>query len=120
MTSPIGLLSLAAEKARYTAARQSVIAENVANADTPGYRAKDVEPFSQFLARAQTQAGSRDDPTPATVERTAFGAASPDLNTVSLETEMMNAGQAAREHDTAVAIYAKAIGFLKTALGRIT
>lgn len=119
MIAPVGLLDLAAEKARHSAARQAVIAQNIANADTPGYRAKDIEPFSEFVARTQAQAAARGENNPATVERMTFGAASPDRNTVSLETEMMFAGEAARDHDTAIAIYAKAMGFLRTALGRI-
>lgn len=118
MSPSVGLLDLAVEKARYAAARQSVIAQNIANADTPGYRAKDLEPFSQFMARAKSSAGRRGAVEPRTAERAIFGAASPDRNTVSLESEMMNAGKAARDHETAIAIYAKAIGFLKTALGK--
>jgi len=120
MINSLSLLDLAAEKARHSAARQSVIAQNVANADTPGYRAKDVEPFTRFLARSQAQPDGGANASPTTIERSVFGAASPDRNTVSLEAEMMRAGEAARDHETAIAIYSKAMAFLRTALGRIT
>lgn len=118
MVNRVGLLDLAAQKARYSAARQQVIAANVANADTPGYRAKDVEPFAQYLARAQLAPAQATALQPLTIDRTDLGAASPDRNTVSVETEMMIAGKAARDHETAIAIYAKAMSFLRTALGK--
>lgn len=118
MSDPIGLLELASAKARYAAARQSVIAGNVANADTPGYRSKDVEQFSQYLTRAASAGGRNSDVAPITIETSTFGAASPNRNTVSLETELMRAGEAARDHGAATAIYAKAISFLRAALGK--
>ncbi len=42
---PINFFSLASQQNRWLSVRQSVIAQNVANANTPGYRALDVEPF---------------------------------------------------------------------------
>ena len=120
MFDPPGLLQLAAARARYAAARQSVVAENVANADTPGYRSKDVESFAKFLGRMQSGAsGPTGAPKIEIVRSIPFGESSPDGNTVSLETEMMHAGEAARDHDAAVSIYAKAMGFLRAALGKV-
>ena len=39
MTNPPDLMNLAFAAARHAAARQEVIAQNIANADTPGFRA---------------------------------------------------------------------------------
>ena len=33
----------------HAGARQSVVAQNIANADTPGYAARDVRPFKEIL-----------------------------------------------------------------------
>ena len=49
MLEKIGILNLATDKARHAAARQEVAARNVANADTPGYRARDVTEFNAEL-----------------------------------------------------------------------
>ena len=46
---PINFFSLASQQNRWLSVRQSVIAQNVANANTPGYRALYVEPFDAVL-----------------------------------------------------------------------
>ncbi len=56
------LLDLAAQQSRWLSLRQSTIAGNISNVATPGYRAQDVRPFEDVLARtgldmAQTSNG---------------------------------------------------------------
>lgn len=46
---PINFFSLASQQNRWLAVRQSVVAQNVANVNTPGYKALDVEPFDAVL-----------------------------------------------------------------------
>jgi flagellar basal-body rod protein FlgB len=46
---PVNLFNLAAQQARWLSVRQSVLAGNVANVNTPGYIARDVEPFEAVL-----------------------------------------------------------------------
>ncbi|WP_256805831.1 flagellar basal body rod protein FlgB [Bradyrhizobium sp. Bra64] len=46
---PLYLFELASSQARYLELRQSTIATNVANANTPGFKARDVEPFNKVL-----------------------------------------------------------------------
>lgn len=62
----LGLFAGISERMRYLAERQSLIAQNIANANTPEYRAQDLKPvdFSNVLAKengklqmAATQAG---------------------------------------------------------------
>jgi flagellar basal-body rod protein FlgB len=50
---PIYLLSLASRKSSWLAARQETVASNISNANTPGYKAKDVTPFAQVLNTTQ-------------------------------------------------------------------
>ena len=52
---PIHLFDLAAQQARWLSASQSVIAGNVANANTPGYKAQEVAPFADVLQQTQLQ-----------------------------------------------------------------
>lgn len=49
VVGPLYLFELASSQARYLELRQSTIAANVANANTPGFRARDVEPFNKVL-----------------------------------------------------------------------
>ena len=49
VASQIGLFALAESKLGWIDARQRVLAQNIANADTPGYQARDVAPFSDFM-----------------------------------------------------------------------
>jgi flagellar basal-body rod protein FlgB len=46
---PVYLFALADEHARWATVRQAIITGNIANANTPGYVALDVEPFSAVL-----------------------------------------------------------------------
>jgi flagellar basal-body rod protein FlgB len=47
--NPVYLLDLAAQHARWASTRQATITGNIANANTTGYTALDVEPFSAVL-----------------------------------------------------------------------
>ena len=51
--SPLYVFQLASQSAQWLSARQSLIASNVANANTPGYRAVDLQPFSAVLDSTQ-------------------------------------------------------------------
>ncbi|TIT94812.1 MAG: flagellar basal body rod protein FlgB, partial [Mesorhizobium sp.] len=48
---PVNLFDLATRQSQWLAVRQSAIASNIANANTPGYTANDVEPFEKVLDR---------------------------------------------------------------------
>ncbi len=116
MTGDIDLFAIAGAKARHAAARQAVISRNVANADTPGYRARDIEPFDAAYARAISAGGA------AGVKFSEFdidtpGTSSPNGNTVSIEDQMLRAGATSRDHDAAVTIYSKAMSMLRAAVG---
>ena len=45
----LSILNLASALAAHASARQEVLAENVAHADTPGYRARDVADFAAIV-----------------------------------------------------------------------
>ncbi|WP_407496400.1 flagellar basal body rod protein FlgB [Pseudooceanicola sp. MF1-13] len=47
--SDLSFFNLASRRMNWLGARQQVIAQNVANSDTPGFRAQDVTPFADVL-----------------------------------------------------------------------
>ncbi|MEZ5777392.1 MAG: FlgB family protein [Paracoccaceae bacterium] len=122
------VLTLASALAGHAAARQMIVARNVANADTPGYRASDLPDFSKAY-RENGAAGLRHtrvghlhaDPSPpfSVAERSGKGHVSPNGNSVSLETEMVKAAETRRDHDMALAVYGKSISILRASLGRV-
>ena len=51
---PIQLFSLASRQAEWLSARQEVVAGNIANANTPNFKSKDVTPFEAVLDQTHT------------------------------------------------------------------
>lgn len=120
------ILRLAQAMAQHAAARHGVIAQNMANADTPGYRARDVAAFRAGLGETgdTMRHTRRTHLTPvagASTPEILFatdGEASPNGNTVSLETEMLRAAAARSQHDRALSVYKAALDLMRSALGR--
>lgn len=52
---PVHLFSLATRHNQYLAARQTTIAGNIANFNTPGFKALDLEPFDATLDKTRLQ-----------------------------------------------------------------
>lgn len=52
---PLTLFQIASQQANWLSVRHSVVAGNIANADTAQYAAKDVEPFKSVLETAATK-----------------------------------------------------------------
>ncbi len=131
MKIDIGILQMAQDLAAHASSRQSVIAQNIANADTPGYKARDMASFADsFHETGQMRASNR--PVRAghiafsaesaggdIFESAAFGAESPNGNTVSLEDQLVRAADVKHQHDLALGIYAKSINILRAGMGRI-
>lgn len=107
--------------------RQRVLAENVANADTPKYRPHDLAPLRFDRLRS-----------PVVLERTASGhltaagAASarfeasrlggyelrPSGNAVNLQDEMIKVAANQMDYQAATTLYSRSLGLIKTALGK--
>ena len=49
---PLQLFDTAFRRNEWLAQRQSVISANIANANTPGYKAKDIESFDDVMRKA--------------------------------------------------------------------
>lgn len=127
MLEQINIFRLSGAMARHAGARQAVVAQNMANADTPGYGARDIAPFSAYVGGdsgfalratrpghfAGQGAGQAFEPR---IDRGAIR--DPNGNSVSLETEMLRGVEVKRQHDRALAIYRAGINVLRTAIGR--
>lgn len=127
MYESINLFRASAAMAKNAGMRQTVIAQNIANADTPGYRARTIAPFSVTYASAsatpmRTTRNQHISPTNGIGRsgHTQFSDAepAPNGNSVSIEEEMLNAVSVSREHDRAIAIYRHGMTVLRTTLGR--
>jgi flagellar basal-body rod protein FlgB len=135
----IPLLAMLKGRLGYLSDRQRLIAENVANADTPGYKARDVKPFS-FEAHVQAASGSPGAGSVAATPAGVMAVTQPghmqpkgaplgvkpvkapdsevtlDGNGVVLEDEMVKLTQARMDYDAAIGFYQKSIGLLKLAI----
>lgn len=124
MLSGIDLFRTAADRMRYLTQRQTVISRNIANADTPGYKALDVPAFTPPgsaqapLALARTEPGHLSSATvPAAttappVKSSLYGE-KPNGNSVSLEEQMVKAADVANSFALASAAYSKSISLMK-------
>lgn len=127
MFSDLNVFKLAYAMATHAGNRQAVVAQNMANADTPGYRARDIDSFQSVFrgnddsAMRATRSGHQDGPAMQGAVWREFevnGAADPNGNSVSVEQEMANAVQVKRQHDRALAIYRASLNVLRTSLGQ--
>ncbi|MCT4555158.1 MAG: FlgB family protein [Pelagimonas sp.] len=124
MFQNLDIFRTAMAMAQHAGHQQAVSAQNIANADTPGYRARELPEFTETLRAAQggqraTRGGhlnGHPDRTVATAERQ--DAQDPNGNTVSLELEMIEAVNAKRQHDRALAIYRSNMSVLRASLGK--
>ncbi len=121
--SDIPLFALADRRLAWIDRRQTVLAANVANVDTPGYRARDVAPFGAALSRATLSPAVTD---PAHMAGTispgvAVGAVAseraPDGNAVTLDQQMQELADTDDAHALTAGLYHSWLGMFRTALG---
>ena len=130
-TQDIGLLSAISAKMDYLAQRQRVIAENIANSDTPGYRPKDLKPvdFREVLSSVtgdekvninRTKSGhmspNADVQDPKTAKQKDTYEVAPVGNAVIIEEQMLKSGQNTMDYNLMLNVYQKQIGMFRLAL----
>ena len=126
MFDNLEIMRMATGLARHAGARQDIVARNIANADTPDYRTRDVLPFQEIYEGGSatgmraTRAGHLDAAEGAHGVRLfeVAGQSSPNGNTVSLEAEMMRSAEVRHQHDMATSIYKTSLDILRTSIGR--
>lgn len=125
MFEKLEITRMAQALAAHAGTRMGVIAQNVAHADTPGYKAQDIGDFSRVWAGTgeamrATRPGHLSDP-PRLVAARPFaggGDEAPNGNSVSLEKEMVKMAGARQEHEMALAIYRSTSEVIRASLGR--
>ena len=120
-------------KLRFHETRQKVLAENVANAETPGYAARDIKApdFFRMAVRGESGDGvatALTNPMHIAGPRITSGAlrpetiggyeVTPDGNAVSLEDQMMKVTGNQMDYQVASSLYQRSLGLLKTAVGK--
>ncbi|PCH74986.1 MAG: flagellar basal body rod protein FlgB [Rhodobacteraceae bacterium] len=128
MFTDLNVFRTAAAMATHAGERQAVIAQNMANSDTPGYKARDLVPFQDVIKNSGTGAGMRASRAGHLNGMSSDGSAwetftpnatsDPNGNTVSIENEMLNGVEVKRQHDLALAIYKSSLSILRNSLGR--
>lgn len=124
MFKNLSVFSTASAMAKHAARAQAQIAENTANADTPGYKARYLRDFETTF-RSAPQGGlkatrakhlhSHHSSWAATRESKEI--ADPNGNNVSLEEEMFAAALAEKEHSRALTLYRHGLTVLRTSIG---
>lgn len=135
----IPLFSLLQNKLGYLSERQKVIAQNVANASTPGFTPTDLKPFDQqpgldphapkgaaVAGPARTDAGISLGVSGAGAKsgqgRSYMAESAPDSETtlngnqVVLEEQMLKMSESRSDYDAAIGFYQKSLGLLHLAI----
>ncbi|MDO8289011.1 MAG: flagellar basal body protein [Parvibaculum sp.] len=138
----IPILSMMKQRLHWLTERQQVLAQNVANANTPGYVARDlkeldfgamVDASGPRLAPVATSSAHIGSPVAGSDAggRSQMGKArggevikspgfetSPTGNSVTLEDEMIKVAQTQMDYETVTSLYTKGMGLIRIAVGR--
>jgi flagellar basal-body rod protein FlgB len=127
-TADIGIFSMLRTRMQWHQERQKVLADNVANAETPNFRPHDlvelkfdsVGPTPPGAALARTNLGHQADlESDVSFTRTVSGfQIRPAGNAVNLEDEMMKVASNQTDFQTASMLYTKGLGLIKVAVGK--
>ena len=130
--SSMPLFTALTEKMKWHQARQGLLAENVANAETPGYRGNDLKAFGfeEHMRNLSTSRIATAVTNPAHIstmgpDAHGFGVRqlnsfeiTPEGNGVTLEDEMMKVTTNQIDYQTVTSLYTKSLQLIRTALGR--
>jgi flagellar basal-body rod protein FlgB len=125
----LGVFSMLRTRMQWHQERQKILADNVANADTPNFRPRDLAElkFSSFGPAAPGAPSlSRTDEAHQAESESASGFPRTDSgfeirpagNAVSLEDEMMKVANNQMDFQTVSALYTKSLGLIKIAVGK--
>ena len=126
----IPILSMLRERMQWNQERQRVLAENVANSDTPGYRARDLAP-PDFAHQLSVASLSLDRTNALHIEGAGGGGSAfanargdghyeirPRGNAVTHEDEMMKVAGNQMDYETVTSLYSRSLALIKMAIGK--
>lgn len=130
--SSLQVFSALSDKMRWHQARQSLLTENVANAQTPGFEGRDLKPFSleelesgmapmplgtSTTSSAHFSVISSGQSTQSAQSDKGFSVTSEGANG-GVENEMMKVAENQMDYQAVTTLYTRSVKLLKTALGR--
>jgi flagellar basal-body rod protein FlgB len=128
----MSLLNAMTAKMRWHQQRQDLLAQNVANVNTPNYHGKELQPFdfaSELdglqVAPVTTDVSDSADITAPGSDGMAFDTSglssfevTPEGNGVTIEDEMMKVSANQMDYQAVTTLYTKSLQLIRTALGR--
>ncbi|MGE5545760.1 MAG: flagellar basal body protein [Solirubrobacterales bacterium] len=128
MFDKLNLVALAKGRMDWVARRQEVLAENIANANTPKYVPSDVKPFKETLGETllPVQPVATDprhistqirDPRVVAKTKKTFES-SPDGNGVVLDEQLAKMSDARTQYDVAASLFQKQFKLIRMSLGK--
>jgi len=129
MIGDLPLIAALKGRMQYHQSRQKLLAENVANSDSPGFKPKDLKPFDMMVAAQRGAEASGPARTHAahistnSAQPPGGRAAQPfestqSGNAVNLEDEMLKLSQNNSDYQLAATLYGKSLSYLRLALGK--
>lgn len=128
--SDLPIFSMLRTRMHWHQERQRLLAENVANADTPNFRGRDLAPLD-FGKQVQQASGQLQlaltSPQHLSGPNAVGGFAAekqgkydvrPSGNAVNLEDEMMKVASNQMDYQAAISLYSRSMGLFRTALGK--
>ena len=121
--SEIPLFALADRKLAWIDRRQAVLAANIANVDTPNYRARDLAPFADSLSNASlAMAATAPNHLAGTIPAGLASSAArderaPDGNAVTLDQQIAKLADTDDAHALVTGLYRGWLGMFRTAIG---
>jgi flagellar basal-body rod protein FlgB len=123
-SSTVPLFALAERRMAWVDRRQEVLAQNIANANTPGWQSQDLTPFAAQLASAGV-APMQTNPmhlpgmgSTASRTKTVAGEHAPDGNAVKVDEELTKVADTESISGLVSNLYMKYMSFFKTAIGK--
>jgi len=129
----INILKAITRRMDYAGERQRVLSENIANADTPGYKPKDLKPasFAELVHGTQSRTplkvtaaghlpglGSKAGEAWKSQRAKGEFEVAPNGNAVNLEQQMMMVAENQSDHNTMANLYRKQVGLIRKAISR--
>lgn len=135
MIGNLQIFTLLKTRMQWHQARQGVLAENIAHADTPGYKARELSQpdFTSVLQRERSNGFSAAslrqtngmhiqvehiDADVGVASEVANWEVTPSGNSVVLEEQMMKVAENQLDYQTVTSLYAKSIRLMKMAVGK--
>lgn len=133
MIGAIDLFRISGARMRHLAERQNVLSQNIANADTPNYEARDIRPFSVSSALLSTGPSAAPLRMAATsgrhlaaptssglgmIDRSSAYADDPSGNNVVLEEQMVKQADVMKAYEMTTSVYRHGVNLMRIAIGR--